>query len=114
MVTSNYFDVMGVKPILGRTLLPEENLTPNAHPVVVIGEPVWRQHFNADTGAVGKKVYLNGQQFTVIGVMPESFVGGSYYIRHSFWVPVMMAQKLATVPNGEPTGVMHYSNCTAG
>ena len=98
MVTSNYFDVMGVKPILGRTLLPEENLTPNANPVVVISEPVWKQHFNADTGVVGKSLYLNGQQFTVIGVMPESFVGSSYYIRHSFWVPVMMAQRFGRRP----------------
>lgn len=93
LVTSNYFDVMGVKPLLGRTLLPEENLTPNSHPVAVISYPIWQQHFNSDPGVVGKSVHLNGQPFTVVGVMPKSFIGSLHYIRHSFWVPVMMAQK---------------------
>jgi len=93
LVTSNYFQAMGVKPILGRGFLPEENLTPNAHPVVVISQPVWEQHFNSDADILGKTVFLNGQQFTVIGVMPESFLGATYYLRHSFWVPAMMGQR---------------------
>ena len=93
LVTTNYFEVMGVKPILGRGFLPEENLTPNAHPVTVIGQRVWEQHFNADKSVLGRTIYLNGQQFTVVGVMPESFLGATYYLRHSFWVPLMMGQK---------------------
>lgn len=93
LVTSNYFQAMGVKPILGRGFLPEENLTPNGHPVVVISQPVWEQHFNADANILGKTVFLNGEQFTVIGVMPESFLGATYYLRHSFWVPAMMGQR---------------------
>src|SRR5205085_9012042 len=93
LVSANYFDVMGVKPMLGRGFLPEEDLVPNAQPVAVISHSVWQQHFNADKGVVGKTVYLNGQQFTVIGVMPESFLGSVFYLHHSFWVPSMMAQK---------------------
>ena len=92
LVTSNYFDVMGVKPMLGRGFLPEENITPNAHPVVVISQQVWEEHLNADAGVVGKTVLLNGQQFTVIGVAPESFIGAEIYQRHAFWVPAMMGQ----------------------
>ncbi|HEX7295935.1 MAG TPA: ABC transporter permease, partial [Pyrinomonadaceae bacterium] len=99
LVTSNYFDVMGVKPLLGRTLLPEENLTPNSHPVAVISYPIWQQHFNADPSVVGKPVHLNGQPFTVVGVMPKSFIGSLHYIRHSFWVPVMMAEKFGRRPD---------------
>ena len=98
LVTSNYFDVMGVKPILGRGFLPEENLTPNANPVAVISEPVWQQHFHSDPNALGRTIYINGQRFTVIGVMPQSYVGSTYFIRHSFWVPVMMAQKFGRRP----------------
>ena len=98
LVTSNYFDVMGVKPLLGRTLLPEENLAPNTHPVAVISYPIWQQHFKADPSVVGKLVHLNGQPFTVVGVMPESFIGSLHYIRHSFWVPAMMAQKFGRRP----------------
>lgn len=98
LVTSNYFDVMGVKPILGRGLLPEENDAPNAHPVVVISQGVWQRQFKSDPNVLGKMVYLNGQPFNVVGVMPESFLGATYYLRHSFWVPVMMAQKFGRRP----------------
>ncbi|MGB7924454.1 MAG: ABC transporter permease [Pyrinomonadaceae bacterium] len=93
LVSSNYFDVMGVKPMLGRGFLPEEDRTPNAHPVVVLGHSLWQRRFNADEGIAGKTVYLNGQPFTVIGVMPESFLGSTFYLREAFWSPSMMAQK---------------------
>ncbi len=98
LVTSNYFDVMGVKPILGRTFLPEENVSPNAHPVAVISHAVWERQFKSDPNVIGKAFHLNGQQFSVIGVMPESFVGSTYYLRHSYWVPAMMAQKFGRRP----------------
>jgi predicted permease len=98
LVTSNYFDVMGVKPILGRGLLPEENVAPNAHPVVVISHSVWQRQFKSDPNVLGKVVHLNGQAFNVVGVMPESFLGATYYLRHSFWVPVMMAQRFGRRP----------------
>ncbi|HEX5602434.1 MAG TPA: ABC transporter permease, partial [Pyrinomonadaceae bacterium] len=94
----NYCDVMGVKPILGRGLLPEENVSPNANPVVVISQDVWQRQFKSDANVLGKVVYLNGQAFNVVGVMPESFLGATYYLRHSFWVPVMMAQKFGRRP----------------
>lgn len=93
LVSANYFDVMGVKPILGRVFLPEEDRTPNTHAVVVLGYQLWKQRFNADLAIVGKNIYLNGQPFTVIGVMPESFLGSAFYLRQGFWVPSMMAQR---------------------
>ena len=93
LVSGNYFDVMGVKPMLGRGFLPEEDRTPNAHPVVVISHSLWRRRFNADAGVVGQTIYLNGHPFTVIGVMPESFIGSAFYFRQAFWTPLMMAQK---------------------
>jgi putative ABC transport system permease protein len=93
LVSDNYFAVMGVKPMLGRDFLPEEVRTPNTHPVAVISYQLWQRRFNRDAGIVGQTIYLNGQQFTVIGVMPESFLGSTYFLYHSFWVPVMMAQK---------------------
>lgn len=75
LVSGNYFDVMGVKPMLGRGFLPEEDRTPNSHPVVVLGHTLWQRRFDADEGIVGRTVYLNGLPFTVVGVMPESFLG---------------------------------------
>lgn len=93
VVTGNYFDVMGVKPILGRGFLPEEDRTQNTHPVVVISHLLWQRRFNADAAIVGKTVYLNGFPFTIIGVAPDKFHGSKFVLRHAFWVPVMMRSK---------------------
>ena len=93
LVTNNYFDVMNVKPLLGRGFSAEENRSPNANPVVVIGNQLWQRRFNSDQGILGKTIFLNGQPFSVIGVMPESFLGSMFFMRHSFWTPAMMSQK---------------------
>ena len=98
LVSGNYFDVMGVKPILGRGFLPEEDRTPNTHPVVVLSHYSWQQRFGADPAIVGRTVYLNGTAFTVVGVMPESFLGSVFYFRQGYWVPLMMAQKFSRRP----------------
>jgi predicted permease len=95
LVSGNYFDVMGVKPILGRGFLPEEDRTPNTHPVVVLSHYTWQKRFNADPSIVGRTIYLNGQPFNVVGVMPESFLGSVFYFRQGYWVPLMMAQKFS-------------------
>jgi hypothetical protein len=60
LVSANYFDVMGVKPMLGRSFSPEEDRTPNTHPVAVISHQMWQRRFDADANVVGKTVYLNG------------------------------------------------------
>jgi predicted permease len=93
LVSANYFDLMGVKPVLGRSFFPEEDRTPNTHPVVVLGHSLWQRRFNADQGIVGKTIFLNGHPFTVVGVMPESFLGSSFYLRKAFWAPSMMSEK---------------------
>ncbi|MBO0722729.1 MAG: ABC transporter permease, partial [Blastocatellia bacterium] len=92
-VSANYFEVMGVKPILGRGFLPEEDRTQNTHPVVVISHALWQHRFNADAGIVGKKIYLNGASFTVVGVAPETFYGSQFVVRQAFWTPLMMSSK---------------------
>src|SRR5918998_4525256 len=63
LVSANYFDVMGVRPLLGRGFLPEEGRTPGAHPVVVLGHTLWQRRYNADASVLGKTIYLNGQPF---------------------------------------------------
>ncbi|HYP01821.1 MAG TPA: ABC transporter permease [Pyrinomonadaceae bacterium] len=93
LVSANYFDVMGVSPMLGRGFLPEDERTPDAPPVVVLGHALWQRRFNADGAILGKTVYLNGQPFNVVGVMPESFLGGAFYLRKGFWAPLAMSQK---------------------
>src|SRR5215470_4233895 len=75
VVTGNYFILLGVNAALGRTLLPEDDLTPGANPVVVISHAFWQSRLGADKNAVGRKLYINGHPFTVVGVMPEGFKG---------------------------------------
>lgn len=93
LVSANYFDVLGVKPILGRGFLPEEDRTQNTHPVVVLGHELWQRRFNSDPSIVGKTIYMNGSPFTVIGVGPQKFEGVKFAIRQDFWVPIMMQSK---------------------
>jgi len=90
VVTGNYFNLLGVNAALGRVLLPEDDVTPGAHPVVVISHTFWQQRLGADSSPVGKKLYINGHPFTVIGVMPESFKGTYQAFTADFWAPLVM------------------------
>src|SRR5262245_29188732 len=93
-VSGNYFDVLGAPPGLGGGFRPEEDRTPDTHPVVVLGHGLWRRRFNADPAIVGRSVYLNGRPFTVIGVAAEQFTGTKFLLRMEFWVPLMMRSQL--------------------
>src|SRR5882724_5144256 len=68
IVSGNYFNVLGVKAAIGRTFLPEEDRTPNSHPVVVIGYGLWQRHFGANPKVIGRTITLNEHDFTIIGV----------------------------------------------
>ena len=87
-VSASFFDVLGVKPSLGRTFLPDEE-TPGKHQVVVIGDGLWRSRYGADPGLVGKTIKVDSAEFTVIGVMPPDFefqFGGP---PRQLWVPIL-------------------------
>ena len=76
MVTGNYFAVLGVMPILGRTFSPEESgEKPNAFPIAIISSRLWRSYFNADPLIVGKTIRVNQHDMTIIGVAPPDFHG---------------------------------------
>jgi predicted permease len=94
MVTGNFFDVMKAKMKLGRGFLPEEDKTPNTHPVVVLGHDLWRTRFNSDPAIINKTIQLNGHPFTVVGVANEEFTGAKWAIGMKFWVPLMMKQQV--------------------
>src|ERR1041384_7003895 len=89
-VSGNYFDVLGVKPELGRTFLPDEDKTPGASPVAVISHNLWQRHFNSDANVIGKSMVLNGVQFTIVGVAPPDFVGAEEAFPRPVLVPLMM------------------------
>jgi len=91
LVSGNYFDLLQVKPHLGRTFLPEEDATPNGHPVVVLGYSFWKK-LGADPAIVGSPITLNGHSFTVLGVVPAAFTGVDVGFSPDLWVPISMHQ----------------------
>ena len=90
VVSGNYFTLLGVRASQGRLLTEDDDRTPNAHPVTVIGEAFWKSHLGADPNVVGRLVKLNGNIFTVIGIVPASFTGTNFGEVTAFWVPLMM------------------------
>ena len=75
IVTGNYFDVLGVKALIGRTFLPEEDQTPGLHPVIVLSHNVWKTQFGAKPEVIGSQITLNATSYTIIGVTPANFRG---------------------------------------
>ena len=90
MVSGNYFDVLRVNPIKGRTFQPEEEQTRSSYPVVVISYDCWQRRFGADANIVGTDVLLNNHPFKVIGVVPPGFKGTEFIYTPEMWVPVSM------------------------
>ncbi|MFN2455431.1 MAG: ABC transporter permease [Pyrinomonadaceae bacterium] len=90
LVSGNFFDVLGVRPALGRFFVAEEDRTPDTHPVVVLGYGFWQKRFGGDASLVGKTLLLNGHQFTVIGIAPKKFTGTRVAVTPDVYVPAMM------------------------
>ena len=74
-VSQSYFSLVGVKPVLGRTFLPQEEKVPLSEPPVLIGHAFWVRHFGKDRSIAGKMFQLNEQHFRIAGVLPEGFSG---------------------------------------
>ena len=92
MVSANYFDALGVRPILGRGFRPEEGTGRNAHPVAVISYMTWKNRYKGDPDIIGKTQLMNGVQHTIIGVAPEKFHGTFIGYSFNFWVPTSMQE----------------------
>jgi predicted permease len=96
MVSGDYFHVLGVEPQLGRAFRPDEDQVPGRDAVVVLGPDVWKNDFASDPNVLGKTIRLNGRNFTVIGVAPESFPGMLVFSRPDFYMPIAMAPVFST------------------
>jgi macrolide transport system ATP-binding/permease protein len=103
LVSGNFFSALGVRPALGRAFLPEEDTTPNGHPVVVISDSFWQRRFGGDASIVGRTVMLNGVAYTVIGIAPPEFRGTEPYLNLDLWVP--MAMQPSVTSGGNRLGV---------
>ena len=95
IVSGNYFDMLQIKPVMGRAFAPDEDGAPGAHPVVVLGYSLWQRRLASDPNVVGKTLRLNNHQFQVIGVAPESFKGTKFGLSMDFWAPMAMVGELS-------------------
>jgi predicted permease len=93
LVSGNYFDVLGVRPALGRGFLPDEE--GRAAPVAVIGDAYWKRRFGADPAIVGRHVTVNGVDVTIVGVAPPRFAGVFVGLGFDMWLPVTTQELLA-------------------
>ncbi|HVO97765.1 MAG TPA: ABC transporter permease [Bryobacteraceae bacterium] len=104
LVSNNYFDVLKVKPILGRAFLPEEGRDQEGSaPVAVISYRLWQTRFGGDPKVVGQTMRLNRHVLTIIGVAPREFHGTLAGVVYDAWIPVTMATAMGT---GD--GTLHY------
>jgi len=92
LASANYFDVLGVRPILGRGFLPAEEEKPGGAPVVVISYGLWQSHFGADRSVLGRTVEINRHPYTIVGVAPPRFQGCKTGLRADVWIPLVMDQ----------------------
>ncbi|MBA2622938.1 MAG: ABC transporter permease, partial [Chthoniobacterales bacterium] len=94
LVSGNYFDVLGVKPALGRSFLSEEDQTPGSHPVAILSHGCWERRFGSDRAIIGQTVQFNSRPFTVIGVAPKGFIGTEVAFAPEMFISMMMAKEI--------------------
>jgi putative ABC transport system permease protein len=90
-VSGNFFSMLGLKPALGRFILPSEGETVGADPVMVISYAYWKSHFGGDAAIVGRKISVDGHPITIIGVAPEGFYGVSPIVAIQGYLPISLA-----------------------
>ncbi len=95
MVSGGFFDMLGVKPEVGRFFsVAERDDAQNAHAVVVISHSYWKSHYHSDRSAVGASLRINQTLFTIIGVAPEGFHGTRAGLDYEIWMPLTMFGQL--------------------
>jgi predicted permease len=106
VASANYFDVLGVRPVVGRGFLPEEDEKPGGAPVAVISYRLWQTHFGANPDIVGQVIDINEHPYTIVGVTPAAFQGSQTGVRTEIWVPIMMEEQVT--PGGDLLHDHHY------
>ena len=100
LVTGNYFDVLGVRPIAGRFFTSDDDRTPGAHPIAVIGYGLWQRRFGGRFDAIGETIALNRHTITIVGVAPEGFKGVTSMFGPELWLPSMMSPQFQPRQSG--------------
>jgi predicted permease len=104
-VTGNFFSILGIKPYLGRFILPSEGAASEADPVVVLSYRYWKSRFLGAVDIVGKKASINGHPATIVGIAPEGFLGLTPVVEMQAYLPMGMASVSSDTPHnfmGDP------------
>lgn len=99
VVTANYFNVLGIAPVIGRAFLPGEDAAEGANRVAMISESLWKQQFGSDPAIVGRQIRIRGDNYSIVGVVPARFSGMMPGLAANLWIPVSM------VDDVEPVGM---------
>jgi predicted permease len=94
LATGNYFDVLGLKPVVGRFFHQEDDRHVGEAPYAVLSYECWQGRFGSNPAIIGRTVRLNRTPFTVIGVAPKGFRGTEVFFRPDLWVPMMMEPQI--------------------
>jgi predicted permease len=90
LVSGNYFGLLGVPAVLGRTIGAEDDHAPNGHPVAMLSHGYWERRFATDPSVIGRTVRLSGTPFTIVGVTPPEFFGVEIGVAPDLFLPIMM------------------------
>jgi predicted permease len=100
LVTGNYFDVLGVRPALGRVLTPSDDDVQGAHPVLVLSHAYWMRHFGGDTDVLNQAILVNNTEMTIVGVTQAGFTGIQVGQTPDIFVPMTMKGQMTPIRNG--------------
>ena len=98
MASANYFDVLGVRPIVGRGFLPGEDAVARGAPVMVISHALWQRRFGGDAGVIGRSVWIHDHAMTIVGVAPPDFSGTISHLAMDLWIPLTMQPEVGGSP----------------
>jgi predicted permease len=101
VVTANYFDVLGVAPVIGRAFTLEEEQPGRAAPVALVSYGYWTRH-DRDASILGSQVTINGRSYTIIGVLPKTFTGTLAVLSPEVWLPLSSYEFFAPNPTNDP------------
>ena len=99
VVTGNYFQMLGVNAVLGRTLRPEDDVDRGGHAVVMLGFGYWQSAFGGSRDVIGRQMRIGGRSYAIVGVAPQEFQGSLRGLTPAFYAPALMVEELI----GEPT-----------
>lgn len=105
LVSGNYYNVLGVNPVVGRLITTDDDKTTADHGVAVISYGLWTRRFNRDTSVTGKVIQLNGNQFTIVGVTPPDFYGLMLGVSPEITFPFNMHAEVSGPAAGDPAKI---------